>query len=466
MSERDLVNLVRRNFAAFAAKTFNVVNPGQDLFPNLAFFAICRKLEQVQKGDIKRLLINVPPRSGKSVISSIAFPAFVLGREPWRRVICASYSVELAAKLARDTRTVMLDPSYRTIFPATVIAGKNTETELETTQGGHRYSTSVGGTLTGRGGNFIIIDDPMKPDEAMSQLARDRVWDWFTGTVGSRLDNKAEDAIVVVMQRLHADDLAGRLLDLGGWDHLSIPAIAESEEDVEIAPGRTRTRRIGEVLDRDREPLEVLEQIKRELGSATFEAQYQQQPVPEEGGLLKWAWFVSYDTPPTRAANDRLVISWDTAQKDREVNDYSAAVVALIKPNGQVFVLDVIQERLDFPSLCRRIRDEAQKRRPATTLIESAGSGIPLWQSLHQQIQIIAIQPQGEKVVRFQAVTPMIEAGHVFLPKRAPWLETFKRELLSFPASKNDDQVDAFSQLLNYARRPYNTPLWGRYGQG
>jgi predicted phage terminase large subunit-like protein len=465
MSERDLLNLVRRNFAAFAVKAFNLVNPGQDLFPNLAFLAICRKFEQVQSGEIKRLLINVPPRSGKSVISSIAFPAFVLGREPWRRLICASYSVDLAAKLARDTRTVMLDPSYRTIFPATVIAGKNTETELETTQGGHRYSTSVGGTLTGRGGNFIIIDDPMKPDEAMSQLARDRVWDWFTGTVGSRLDNKAEDAIVVVMQRLHADDLAGRLLDLGGWDHLSIPAIAETDEEVEIAPGRMRTRKIGEVLDPDREPSKVLQQIKRELGSATFEAQYQQQPVPEEGGLLKWAWFAAYDAPPARAPNDRLFISWDTAQKDREVNDYSAAVVGLIKPSGHIYVLDVIQERLDFPTLCRRVRDEARKRYPATTLIESAGSGIPLWQSLNNQVQMIPIRPVGDKVVRFQAVTPMIEAGQVFLPKRAPWLETFKRELLSFPASKNDDQVDAFSQLLNYARLPYNAPLRGTYGQ-
>jgi predicted phage terminase large subunit-like protein len=464
MSARDLANGLRSNFVVFVLKTFNILNPGQDWHPTLAFLAICRKLAQVQAGEIKRLLINVPPRSGKSLIASVAFPAFVLGREPWRRVICASYSGELAAKLSRDTRTVMLDPSYRTVFPGTVI-DKNTETELETTGGGHRYSTSVGGTLTGRGGNFIVIDDPMKPDEAMSRLARDRVWDWFTGTVGSRLDNKSEDAIVVVMQRLHADDLAGRLLELGGWDLLSIPAIADTEQELEIAPGRTRTRKIGDVLDPDREPITVLEQTKRELGSATFEAQYQQQPVPEEGGLLKWVWFASYDALPARAPNDRLVISWDTAQKDREVNDYSAAIVALVKPNQHVFVLDVIQERLDFPSLCRRVLQEAQKHHPATTLIESAGSGIPLWQSVHRQIQVIPIRPVGEKVVRFQAVTATIEAGQVFLPKRAPWLETFKRELLSFPASKNDDQVDAFSQLLNYLRQPYNVPLFGTYGQ-
>jgi predicted phage terminase large subunit-like protein len=151
--------------------------------------------------------------------------------------------------------------------------------------------------------------------------------------------------------------------------------------------------------------------------------------------------------------------------RDSRRASLAAAIVALVKPDGHVFVLDVIQERLDFPSLCRRVLQEAQKHRPATTLIESAGSGIPLWQSVYRQIQVIAIRPDGEKVVRFQAVTPTIEAGQVFLPKRSPWLETFKRELLSFPASKNDDQVDAFSQLLNYLRKPHNVPLVGTYGQ-
>jgi predicted phage terminase large subunit-like protein len=311
---------------------------------------------------------------------------------------------------------------------------------------------------------LIVIDDPMKADDAMSASARELVWDWFTGTVSSRLDNKAEDAIVLVMQRLHVDDLSGRLLEQGGWDHLSIPAIAEVEQVLTIAPGRTLIRHVGDVLDPHREPREELEQLRRQLGSATFEAQYQQEPVPQEGNLLKWAWFQMYDRAPDRRPHDQIVISWDTATKDREVNDHSVAVVALVKPNRHVYVLDVIRERMDFPTLRKCIVEIARKHRAHVTLIEDAGSGSSLLQDLRPTIRLIGIRPIGDKVVRLQTVTPMIEAQQVYLPARAPWLETFKRELLSFPASRSDDQVDAFSQLLNWVRnRPYSGPLQGRY---
>ena len=234
----DVIRAYRSNFLLFATKIFNILNPGQQFVPTVAFLAMAQALSDVIAGRIKRLIITVPPRSGKSLIASIGMPAFILGNDPTRRVICASYSGELAAKFGRDSRTVMMHPSYRQIFPGAVLTGKNTETEIEMVGGGVRYATSVGGTLTGRGGNFIIIDDPQKPDEAMSQAARDRVYDWFTGTLGSRLDNKADDVIVVVMQRLHVDDLVGRLLEAGGWRHISLPAIAEIEDTVAIAPNR------------------------------------------------------------------------------------------------------------------------------------------------------------------------------------------------------------------------------------
>jgi predicted phage terminase large subunit-like protein len=464
LDPRDVLTLYRTTFSLFATKAFTIVNPGQTFVGTGAFLAMAHALAEVEAGRIQRLLITVPPRSGKSLLASIALPAYILGRDPTRRIICASYSGELAAKLARDCRTVMTDRSYRLLFPGTVMAGKNTESEFETSRGGFRYATSVGGTLTGRGGNVIIIDDAMKPDEAMSRVARERVWEWFTGTVGSRLDNKAEDAIVLVMQRLHVDDLVGRLLDRGGWDHLRIPAIAETEQSLPIGAGRFVTRAPGDVLDSQREPRDVLEQIRRELGSATFEAQYQQQPVPEEGGLVQWRWFASYDRAPGREPGDWVVISWDTAIKDREVNDYSAGIVAIVRPNGQVFILDVIRDRADFPTLRKRIVEEARKRQGTVTLIEDAGSGTSLIQDLRGLIPIIGMRPIGDKVVRMQTVTPLIEAGGVHLPARAPWLDPFKRELLSFPRSANDDQVDALSQLLAWMRtRTGHLPLQGRY---
>jgi predicted phage terminase large subunit-like protein len=281
--------------------------------------------------------------------------------------------------------------------------------------------------------------------------------------VGSRIDNKAEDAIVVVMQRLHAEDLSGRLLDLGGWDQLLIPAIAETEQLYEVGPGRRLRRRVGDVLDPVREPKEILDQIRHELGSATFEAQYQQQPLPEKGGLVEWEWFQTYKGSPPLSEIDWLVISWDTAMKDKEVSDYSVGIVALVKPNNQVYILDLIRQRMDFPTLRRRIVAEAEKCRNGLHLIEDAGSGTSLLQDLRDQVRLIGIRPDGDKVVRFQRVTPLIEAGQLHLPDRATWLDAFKREVLSFPKSSNDDQVDALSQLLNWMRARYRGPLQSSY---
>jgi predicted phage terminase large subunit-like protein len=458
-----VLNIYRSDFAAFATKAFNILNPGTTFIPTPAFAAMTYALSKVESGQTRRLIINVPPRSGKSLLASIALPAFVLGRDPTRRIVCASYAEGLAGKLARDCRTLIAHPSYRQLFPATVITGKNTEFELETAHGGFRFATTVGGTLLGRGGNLIVIDDPMKTEDAMSRTARDRAWEWFTGTVGSRLDNKAEGAIAVIAQRLHVDDLCGRLIERGGWDILSLPAIAEDEQRLLIGNGRVHVRKPGDILDPTREPREVLEQAKRDLGSTNFEAQYQQQPVPEDGGLFDWAWFQTFAVAPRPTAGDILVISWDTAMKDKEVNDYSVGIVALIKPNRWIYILDVIRVRLNFASLRTRIIDEAQKWPNAMTLIEDAGSGTILLSDLRGKIRLFGPRPMGDKVMRFQPTTIRIQAGEVHLPARASWLEAFKRELLSFPKSAHDDQVDAFSQLLSWdAARPRNTSYVGR----
>ena len=187
--------------------------------------------------------------------------------------------------------------------------------EFTTTHKGFRLSTSVGGTLTGRGGNFVIIDDPMKAQDAFSESAREKVKEWYSHTLLSRLDNKAEDAIVLVMQRLHVDDLAGHLLDQGDWTHLNLPAIAETEHDVPIGPGRVHRRKIGDLLHPEREPQSVLDEAKYEMGSMAFAAQYQQEPVTEDGNLVKWSWFRFYDEAPQRMTGDKIIISWDTAHE-------------------------------------------------------------------------------------------------------------------------------------------------------
>ena len=289
--------LLRENLEAFIEKAFQEVSPGDVFSPNWHITVLADRLMRVYRGEITRLVITVPPRSLKSICVSVAFPAWVLGKDPTKRIFAASYSHELAVKLARDSRTVMESCFYRDAFPQTRLI-RSTESDLETSHKGIRYATSVGGSLTGRGGNILILDDPVKPLEAMSKVKRDFVKQWYTGTLYSRLDNKGEDAIILVMQRLHVDDLVAHVMEKENWVHLNLPAIAESDEVFTLSDGRIFTRKMGDVLHGHRESPAVLDDIRRTIGSFNFAAQYQQQPVPEEGNLVKWKWFQTYEHHP------------------------------------------------------------------------------------------------------------------------------------------------------------------------
>ena len=261
-------------------------------------------LRRVRHGEIRRLIINMPPRSLKSIAASVAFPAFVLGHDPSRRIICVSYSGDLAKKHSNDFRAVLESPWYRSAFPTTRIGPfKNSETEIELTARGFRLATSVGGTLTGRGGEIIVIDDPLKPDDALSETKRSAANQWFTNTLLSRLDDKRTGAIVVVMQRVHIDDLTGFLLAQSDeWEVLSLPAVADSDEIIPLSAERTYRRQSGEALSPEREPLHVLEALKLQIGSDAFSAQYQQAPAPPGGAMVKRHWIKRYtELPPASA---------------------------------------------------------------------------------------------------------------------------------------------------------------------
>ena len=411
----------------------------------------------------KRLIITIPPRHLKSICTSVALPAWVLGHDPSRQIICVNYAQELAVKHGNDCRAVMTSDWYRRIFSGTTIdAAKNAETEFMTTQRGSRLSTSVGGVLTGRGGNMIIIDDPLKPADAMSDTARARLIEWYGTTLISRLDNKAEDAIVVVMQRLHQGDLVGHLLEEQGWHHLNLPAIAEIEQQIEIAPGRYHTRQIGDLLHPARKSRELLDDTKKTMGSATFAAQYQQAPVPPGGNMFQF-----YE--PSNTTNfEEIVISWDTAMKATELSDYSVGTVWGLCW-GLYYLLDLVRVRLDYPALYRKVvelyqtweRPNYQLGRPnypperPTLLIEDAGSGTCLIQHLRGQgIRAAAIKPEGDKIVRMSAQSAKIEAGEVWLPRSAKWLNDLRTEVLAFPNGMHDDQVESMSQALKYLSQP------------
>ncbi len=459
--------VLRSDFYSFVSASFPIVSPSAPFAHNWHIEAMAFALTRVLEGEIKRLIITVPPRSLKSICASVAFPAFVLGHDPTRRIICVSYAEGLARKHANDCRALMRSTLYRRLFPNTRISqAKDTELEFATTLGGNRLSTSVGGTLTGRGGNFIVIDDPMKPQDAHSEAARESTKQWYSNTLLSRLDDKIKDTIVVVMQRLHLDDLVGHLLEQGGWTHLNLPAIAESEHPILLGPGRFHLRRPGDLLHPEREPQVVLDEFKQSMGSLDFAAQYQQEPVAEGGNLIKWDWFSNYDKPPARQSGDRIIVSWDTALSAKELSSYSACVVVQVK-GETAYVLDVVRERLEYPDLRRKVIELHGRWRHACNryelVIENKGSGMSLIQDLRRDnIHAIKIDPDGDKVMRMNEQTARIEAGSVHLPSRAGWLDEFRRELLAFPAGRYSDQVDAFSQALNRAfNRRRGEVSWG-----
>jgi predicted phage terminase large subunit-like protein len=452
--------LLREDLRSFIQKGFYTIAAGQTFLPNWHLDVIAWHLTEVYRGKIKRLIITLPPRHLKSICASSAFPAWVLGHDPTSRIVSVSHSADLAAKHARDCRLVMMSPWYRRIFPKTRLdPKKNTETEFATTRRGYRYSTSIGGPLTGRGGNLIIVDDPHKAEEPRSDPKREAVTEFYDTTLYSRLDNKAQDRIIVIMQRLHTDDLVGHILGQEEWVHVNIPAIAENRQSYQCGPNEFIVREPGELLHPERETREILDQIKERIGSYNFAAQYQQGPEPPGGNMIKRDWLQFYKELPTKGEYDQIIQSWDTASKANELCDYSVCTTWW-QQGKFIYLIDVVRERFEYPDLRRRVIEEAEKYNPNAILIEDKGSGTHIIQKLYHESRFnaIAITPETDKETRMAAQTAKIEAGSVLLPEQAPWLGDFLTELLLFPNGRHDDQVDSVSQAIHWITGPRSEP--------
>src|SRR5271170_559968 len=323
ITPNEYLTMLRNDFSTFIERSFYQLNPDSQFLPNWHIEVIASELERCLRGETKRLIINVPPRSLKSHCTSVAFPAWLLGHKPSTEIICASYAQDLADKLARDCRSLMNSDWYRKVF-ATRLSSQALA-EFTTEAQGLRLATSVGGVLTGRGGDFIIIDDPLKPDQAASDSQREAVNKWYEDTLYSRLNSKATGCIIIIMQRLHEDDLVGHLVQQGGWKVLKFPAIAVEDETHVISTRlgeHAVQRRVGEALHPERESLEILENIRRTLGEYNFAGQYQQEPAPRGGGMVKLAWFKTYEVGEQPANFDLVFQSWDTAVKATQLSDY------------------------------------------------------------------------------------------------------------------------------------------------
>lgn len=448
---------LRKDLGAFLAKVVLTLKPGHEYHDNWHIDAMLEVLRQVEAGEVKRLTVSLPPRALKTTTVSIAYVAWLLGHKPYVRVICASYSQSLAANIALEFRRIVMSDWYQRIFPW-VRWIKETENDCITADGGGRYAVSVNGSLTGRGGDLLIVDDVLKTDDANSELARKNAIDWFQNTLLSRLDQRRSGAIIVVGQRLHEDDLIGTLRREGAWQHLKLPAIAEVDEEVPIGPGRRYCRKAGELLHEGRDLREDLEQVR--LRPHIFAAQYQQEPIPALGNMIRAEWLQYYETPPDRGQGALVVQSWDTASTN--TGDWSACTTWL-KKERQYFLLDVWRGKLEFPAVARKVAELALLHRPNKLLIEEAGPGLHLVQQLRAAPRAgvpvpIGLKPSGSKTDRMDHASGCFDAKQVHLPKSAGWLAEFLHELLGFPSSRHDDQVDSVSQFLNWAETQYREP--------
>lgn len=406
---------------------------------------ICDALMRVFRGECKRLIINIPPRYSKTEIAVINFIAWALGKCPDAEFIHTSYSGTLAVNNSGMAKMMVETDEYRAVFPQCTLQRESTaKGDWRTTAGGVVYATGALGTITGFGagkmrpgfGGAVIIDDPHKADEATSDVRRKNVIEWFGNTVESRT-NSPDTPIILIMQRLHEDDLSGFLLGGGNgeqWEHICIPAINEADEPLWA-------------LKHTREELRRMEQANPYV----FAGQYMQRPSPLGGGIFKTSWWQFYkELPPVK----RIIQSWDTAFQAKTGSDYSVCTTWAECANGY-YLVDLFKQRVEFPELKRAANVLYQKHKPNGVLIEDKASGQSLVQELRREtnIPIVAIKVDSDKVSRAYAVTPMIESGRVFLPEGAPWLLDYINSLATFPNAAHDDDVDSTTQALNYLAR-------------
>jgi len=432
---------------------------------------LIEQLHKVDRGEVKRLMVFWPPGHAKSKYSSEYGPAWWIGRNKRKTIIHASYGTDFAERFGRKIRNIVRTPEFERVFGVTLAADSRAAGEWETVDGGEYKAAGVGAGITGRRADLGLIDDPVKSrKEADSPTYRQNAWEWYLADFRTRL--KPGGAVVIIQTRWHEDDLSGRILpkDYDGrsgwvtardgeqWFVLNFPAICERTDD-------GTGRQIGEALWPGYIDLQMLLQLKATQGSRNWDSLYQQRPRPSDGGIFKEPWLRRYGAMP--AAADVCVHSWDTAQKPGELNDPSVMTAWRFGRSVPGYHLaDVFRDRVDYPTLKRKVVAFAERDKPAAILIEDKSSGQSLIQELRNTttLPIIAIEPLGDKIFRANEVSAMVEAGLMLLPEpgelvnsdggslRHPWLVDYEGELFGFPLVSNDDQVDSTTQFLKWVR--------------
>jgi predicted phage terminase large subunit-like protein len=442
-----------RSFCYFTKTAWKVLEPETELLWNWHHALVAEHLIATLNGQITRLIINIPPRYMKSIMASICFPAWCWVKKPSLRFLFSSYSASLSTKHSKDRRDLIESAWYRERwkYKFSLATDQNVKTEFVNSRRGHMIATSMLGTATGKGGDYVVIDDPHDPKKAESEALRESTLEAFDRTFSTRLDNKKTGRIIVIMQRLHQKDLTGHLLkEKGKWTHLSVPA-TESKQTIVVFPvtKRERQREPFTALHPEREDVEDLRDQKKTLGTYGYAGQYDQRPTPRGGGMFKRKWWRFYTVVP----NDliRHLQSWDLTFKDTKTSKFVCGTI-WARRGADKYLLDQSHGRMDFPTTIFAIKALTAKWPQAKLkLVEDKANGPAVLSVLKKKISgLVAVQPKGSKEERAAAVTPQCESGNVYLPDPsiAPWINDFLAEFDAFPKGEFNDRVDSTTMAL------------------
>lgn len=447
----------------FLRAAWPLLEPGRKFCSGRHITAICRALEAVADGRLRRLIISIPPRSAKSTTVTVAFPAWLWCRSPQTRILSGSHSVSLAVRDALRSRRLIESPWFQRGWGDRFqMAGdQNAKIRMETDRTGHRISFGVTSGITGEGGDVIILDDPNTADDMFSEAGRLAVQEAWDQQISTRLNDPEKSAVVVVQQRVHEGDATGHLLAKGGWRNLRIPFLYEADHPCEVPEIGFKDWRTqeGEPFWPERFPPGYYEEQLRNLGAMGVAAQLQQRPAPAEGGMVSLSWFRRYSTLPSRDQWLEVITSLDSASKGSELTSAPWVSGTWVRTATGFYLHRVVRRWANYPEGKRMVLSEYEWARehlmaPSAVLIEDKAAGIALLQDLRETttMPLVAIEPDRDKVTRMGVESPMIEAGNVFLPNAAEWMSDFEREVGSFPNSSTADQIDMLSQSLRFFR--------------
>lgn len=468
ITQREFDAICRNNLSAFFQRAWRELEPSPYKH-NWHIDCVCEYLQALEAGEIKRLIINVPPRTGKTLIGNVVFPAWIMGRDAGARFLGISYAHRLSEKIAFKQRTLMETDWYKELFPYTRLdKDQRSKADYMTTKGGGRFSTSVGGTLTGEGGDYLLMDDPMNPDEALSDQKRISSNEWVDQAIYSRLNDPTTGRIGVIMQRLHDEDTTGYLMKKGDWELLKLPAETPKKIQVEI---RGKHFEYEGLLHKDRLSQDVLDRLRNDMGSYAYAGQYLQEPVPIGGGEFKDSFIHYFASGAFDTARCNLYITVDPATSKKKTSDFTAMAVWALAPDHNYYLIDGIRERLNPTERIDKLFELHRKwnlktGKPPKVGYEKYGMMSDTHYIQQRQneenyrfhLQEIHSGMQKEERIR-RLIAPM-ERGQIWLPndifyknhKGLPCNfmgDIIDEEMLLFPYAAHDDFLDAMSMIFD-----------------